>query len=297
MKKKVAVLSLVLVLAFGFVGIASSHHEEPNGVVAFVTDFGWQDFYVGAMEGVVLSNFPDANIVHITHEVEQYNINEGALTTWLAGQEFPKGTVFCAVVDPGVGTERAPIVLETETGHYFIAPDNGVLTMVMNNMGVKEVRKLENPDWRREGWTSKTFHGRDIFSPGAAHLASGEPFTDAGPVYEDYETLDIRESEVMENKVVGEIVLIDSYGNLQANVRAGQLEEIGLEVGDKVKVTIGETTETMEYATTYGDVPEGDFLTFRASSKLMEVSINMRSAQEAFEAELGNKVVFEPVES
>lgn len=296
MRKKVVVLSLILVLCIGLGSLASSHHPKPNGVVAFVTDFGWQDFYVGAMEGVVLSNFPDAKIVHITHQVEQFNIHEGALTSYLAAKEFPKGTVFCVVVDPGVGTERAPIALETESGHYFIAPDNGVLTMVMNNLGVKEVRKLKNPDWRREGRISKTFHGRDIFSPGAAHLASGEPFTEAGPIYEEYETLKIKRSEVKENSVVGEIVLVDSYGNLQANVRAKQLEEIGLEVGDNVEVRIGDTTKTVEYATTYGDVPEGDFLTFRASSNLMEVAINMGSAQDAFGAELGSKVVFKPAE-
>ncbi|MBS3789053.1 SAM-dependent chlorinase/fluorinase [Candidatus Bipolaricaulota bacterium] len=295
MKRRAVAVVVLVVLLFGLTAFAASH-AEPNGVIAFVTDFGRKDFYVGAMEGVVLSKFPEAKIVHISHEVEEYNIREGAITTYLAAKEYPKGTVFCTVVDPGVGTERKPIVLETETGHYFIGPDNGVLTMVMNNMGVKEVRVLENPDWRREGWVSKTFHGRDVFSPGAAHLASGEPFTEAGPEYMEYKTLDIQQSRIEDGAVVGEAVMIDEYGNIQANVHASELEEIGLEVGDTVEVQIGEVVEQAEYATTYGDVPEGDFLVFRASTDFIEVAINMGSAQENFGAELGSTIEFRPAD-
>ncbi len=296
MKKRLLSAALVLLLTISIAGLVTAGATETNGIVAFVSDFGRADHYVGAMVGAALSKSPEIKVVHISHQVEEFNVRQGAMTSYLAARHFPEGTVFCIAVDPGGASGKSSIALKTETGHYFIAPDNGALTFIMNNMGVNQVRRITNPDWTLGSEGEKQFDYRDILPPAAASLASGEPFKEAGPVCKAYEKLEVKKSQVEENSVVGEVVLIDGYGNIQANVKAPELREIGLEVGDKVMVKIGEVSKKVEYATTYSDVPEGDFLTFRADTDFMEVSINMGSAQEAFGAELGDKVVFRPVD-
>jgi len=297
MRRRLQITSLVLLLVLAFATTLPAGAAEPNGIVAFISDFGKVDHYVGAMTGTALTKFPDANIVNITHQVEQFNVKQGALTTYLAARHFPPGTVFCVAVDPGGASGRKSLALKTETGHYFVGPDNGALTFVMNNMGVAEVRRIANYDWMIGEEGDKLFDYRDILPPAAATLASGEPFSQAGPTCLNYKKLDIKKSAIQEDSVVGEVILIDSYGNMQANVQENQLEKLGLDVGDKVKVHVADVTKTVEYANTYSDVPEGDFLIFKADTDFIEISINMGSAKDAFEAELGDEVVFEPVES
>ena len=296
MKKRLLSAALILLLTISIAGIVSVGAPEPNGIVAFISDFGRVDHYVGAMVGAALSKSSEIKVVHISHEIEEFNVRQGAMTSYLAARHFPRGTVFCVAVDPGGASGKSSIALKTESGHYFVAPDNGALTFIMNNLGVSQVRRITNPDWTLGSEKEKQFDYRDILPPAAASLASGEPFEEAGPVCKAYKKLDVKKSRVKGNSVVGEVILIDSYGNIQANVKAPELREIGLEVGDKVTVKIGDVSKKVEYATTYSDVPEGDFLTFRADTDFMEVSINMGSAKEAFGAKPGDEVVFQPVE-
>lgn len=288
------------VAVFLLVGVASTQtlavspaERQANGIIAFLTDFGTRDFYVGAIKGVAYSAFPEARLVDITHEIEPYNVREGAITLLLAAREFPAGTTFVSVVDPGVGTERRPILLTTQDGRYFISPDNGLLTLVMQEFGVESVRHITNREYWRPGPTSYSFHGRDVFTPTASRIASGWPVAGVGPVITDYVTLDIEPAQRVGNTLRGEVILVDQYGNLQANIGADLVRELGLSVGDPVRVTVGQTSIESTFVNTYGDVPEGDDLIFLASTDLLEISVNMESAQERFQADLGSPVVIE----
>ncbi|MFB0545837.1 MAG: S-adenosyl-l-methionine hydroxide adenosyltransferase family protein, partial [Anaerolineae bacterium] len=240
---------------------------RPNGLIALLTDYGEKDFYVGAVKGVIYSTFPEARVVDITHQVTPFEIHEGAVTLWLAARTFPPGTVFVAVVDPGVGTERRAIALETRNGLFFVAPDNGLLTLVMQEFGVREIREITNEEWMRQP-VSYTFHGRDIFAPVGAQLAQGSPLAEVGPIVTDPIWLPIEGARVEEDRVVGQVLMIDQYGNMQANITQDLLAQIGLSVGDAVSVQVGEVVEASQFLRTYGDVPEGEDLIFIASTDL-----------------------------
>ena len=272
---------------------ASPAERDTCGIIAFLTDWGTRDFYVGAAKGVAYSVFPEARLVDITHEIEPYNIMEGVVTLLLAAREFPSGTVFVAVVDPGVGTERRPIAVRTADGRYFIGPDNGIFTMVMQEFGVDEVRTITNRAFMRPGPTSYSFHGRDIFTPTASNLAAGRKFAEVGPIVDEVVVLDIKAARAQDGKAYGEIVLVDQYGNLQANIGRDLLAELGLKYGDTALVTVGGKTIPSKFVNTYGDVPEGDHLIFIGSTDWVEISINMDDAKAAFGAQIGSPVVIE----
>lgn len=286
------VLGLVLVAAVGAAaGAAQQQAFVPNGVVALLTDWGTRDFYVGAVKGVALSIFPNVKLVDITHEVEPYNIHEGAVTLWLAAREFPPGTVFVAVVDPGVGTERRPLVVVTNNGQAFVGPDNGLFTLVMREFGGRTVRHITNRDYMRPGPISYSFHGRDVFTPTAAHLASGWSVEGVGPEVSEYVLLDIAPARQTADALYGEVILIDQYGNLQANITGDMVRRFGLKFGDRIIVQVGDKRVESVWVNTYGDVPEGDNLAFLASTDLVEIAVNMGSAKERFGAGLGSPVV------
>lgn len=304
-KRLQRILSVLVVLAllavFGAsvstgASAASSAERETNGIIAFLTDWGTRDFYVGAVKGVALSIFPEATLVDITHEVEPYNIMEGAVTLLLAAREYPAGTVFVAIVDPGVGTERRPIVLRTEDDKFFVGPDNGLFTFVAQEFGVKAVYQITNKDFMRPGPISFSFHGRDIFTPTAARIAAGRKASDVGPAISDFVVLDVKPARLEDGKLIGEVVLVDQYGNMQANISRDLVAKLGLKFNDKVRVTVGDKTIESRFVNTYGDVPEGSDLIFVASTEWVEISVNMGSAKDRFGGDIGSQVIIEKAE-
>ena len=155
--------------------------ETARPTIVFMTDFGTANDAVAICKAVILSIEPDARIMDITHQVTPFSIEEGA--RFLAGVTpyYPSGTVFLVVVDPGVGTVRKAVIVKTKKGQYFVLPDNGLITPVADRDGVEGAREITNTNWMIGDKISSTFHGRDIFSPTAAHLADGDDWTDAGP--------------------------------------------------------------------------------------------------------------------
>jgi len=290
-----AVGALLVAAAPQAVLAQSPAQRTANGIVAFVTDWGERDFYVGAAKGVALSIFPEVKLVDITHYVEPYEIMEGAVTLMLAAREFPTGTTFVAVVDPGVGTERRPIVVHTNNDLFFVGPDNGLFTLVMQEFGVRNVYHITNPSFMRPGKISYSFHGRDIFTPTATHIAAGRPVSDVGPVIDDYIMMDIQPARREGDALVGEIIFVDVYGNMQANIDVKLVDELGLAFGDEVWVTVGDTRILSKFVNTYGDVPVGDDLIFIASTDLLEISVNFGNAAERFGAGIGSPVRVERV--
>src|SRR3974377_1188725 len=159
---------------------AAQHASQPPTVV-FMTDFGVLDDSVALCKGVMYGIAPDLRIVDLTHEVSAFSIADGARFLFGATPYFPAGTVFVAVVDPGVGSTRKAVVVKSKRGQFFVLPDNGLMTMVEDRDGIDAIREIKNPDWMVGAKISSTFHGRDIFSPVGAHIARGDDWTGVGP--------------------------------------------------------------------------------------------------------------------
>ena len=268
---------------------AAAESASPNGVVALLTDYGEQDFYVGALKGAVLSSCLEARLVDLSHDVPAYDVRVAAWQLWDSAREFPPGTVFVAIVDPGVGTGRRPVVLETAAGHWFVGPDNGLFTVVERAGGPGVYREITRREWMRPGEISASFHGRDIFGPAAGRLACGAPFESAGAVVVDPVRLAFPEARVEGNALVGDVLFADRYGNLQTNIAGSLLESIGAATAVEIEVAGKEARARL--ARTYGDVPEGELLVLTASTGRIEIARNMRSVAEEFGAKPGSPVV------
>src|SRR5918996_3839269 len=185
-------------------------------VIALLSDFGTRDHYAGTMKGVMLTICPDATVVDITHDVPAHDVLDGALQLAAAARYFPAGTIFLAVVDPGVGSARRGIA--AEAGDYrFVAPDNGVLTAVLREWAPKKIVELTERRYARPT-VSRTFEGRDRFAPAAAWLAKGIQLTALGRSASTIHRLDIPQPAVSADAVVGQVLRVDRFGNLITNI-------------------------------------------------------------------------------
>src|SRR5271156_320570 len=176
------VLVAVMVLA----GCGSRSTQEPpkpvtRPTIVFITDFGTANDAVAICKAVILGIVPDVRIMDITHQVPPFSIEDGARMLAGVTPYYPAGTVFLGVIDPGVGTSRKSVIVKSKRGQYFVLPDNGLVTPVIDRDGFDGAREITNPNWMINGAISSTFHGRDIFSPAGAHLAMGWDYTQAGP--------------------------------------------------------------------------------------------------------------------
>jgi S-adenosylmethionine hydrolase len=228
----------------------------PAPILTLITDFGLSDHYVGSMKGVILGICPRARIVDISHEVSPYAIAEGAFLIAQAYGSFPRGTVHVVVVDPGVGSARRPILAKA-AGQYFIAPDNGVLGIIFAREKHK-VRVISNERYFRHP-VSRTFHGRDIFAPVAAHLANGVAPAKIGPVIGDYARPDFEKA--------GVVLKVDRFGNVITSFR----------VAAAAQLIIGQTKVT-RLVNNYTEARPGELVIIVGSSGYLEVSINQGSA-------------------
>lgn len=271
-------------------GHPAAAEGRPNGLVVLLTDYGTEDFYVGALKGAIYRAFPGARIDSITHQVPAFDIREGAYLLVHVAVEFPPGTTFVAIVDPGVGTSRRPIAAETQNGLLFVAPDNGLLSLVFRRFGVKRVHEIRNPAVLRRGGRSSTFHGRDLFGPAAGHLASGFPLQRVGPRLRDWVTLKVEEAVREGAQVRGEVQHVDHYGNLLTNIPRSLVEQLGLKPGDWVAVTVGQETRSIPLVRTYGEVPEGALLLTINSLDVVEVAVNLGRADRVTGAAAGTPV-------
>lgn len=290
------VLATVLLTACTVASSSPTPSSPPaaSHPIAFMTDYGTKDFYVGAVKGVMRSINPNLQVFDITHEITSYDIHEGGVTLLLAARTWPNDTIFLAVVDPGVGTERRPIVAQTMDGKLFIGPDNGLFTLVLQEFGAKEVRQITNEAWMRPGQRSDDFHGRDVFGPVAAWLSLGKPFVEVGPVIADYVTLPIGVSRQEGRQLIGEVLWIDTFGDMQVNITSAQAKQAGWVIGDQISARVGTASPFVApFVNTYGDVPEGSSLIFQASTDFLELSINMGNMKEALNAEIGAPVTLE----
>ncbi len=286
-KRLAAVVATLWCLLGGWgapqIGTAAQAAAEVNGIVVYQTDFGLKDGAVSAMHGVALSVDPGLRLEDLTHEIPAFDIWEGAYRLADTVPYWPAGTVFVSVVDPGVGTGRKSVVLATESGHFVVSPDNGTLTLVAENLGIAALREIDASRYRRPGSElSYTFHGRDLYSYAAAHLASGKVrFEDLGPELPPEVTrIAYQKPSLAGDKVAGNIPILDvQFGNVWTNIDRATFEQLEVVKGAEVEVRIFEGDEpvyagTMPYVSTFGDVPQGLPLLYLNSVDDVALAIN-----------------------
>jgi len=249
--------------------------SKPRPLIVFMTDFGTRDDAVAICKGVIKGIAPEADIIDLTHEVTPFSISEGARLLARTSQYYPPGTVFLTVIDPGVGTSRKSIVVKTRRGQYFVLPDNGLITQVVDRDGIAGIREITNPHWLLRGSSSSTFHGRDVYSPVAAHLAHGENWTQLGSPRAELTRLEVPRAVTDASGIKGLVVALDGpFGNLVTNIEGEDFRKLGYRVGDTVRVAVGTTEFQVPFAATFGAVAAGAPLLFIDSRGLVSLAIN-----------------------
>ncbi len=260
-------------------------------IITLLTDFGTDDEYVGVMKGVILSISPSTTIVDITHQIDRQDVVQAAFAIHSAYHYFPEGTVHLIVVDPGVGTERGLLALNLKN-HFFIAPDNGVLTLLLNEKNVSALNLVTNPSYFRNT-VSRTFHGRDIIAPVGAHIAKGLEANELGPQIDLQQVvcLDGLRARCTENgELRGEVTTIDRFGNLITNIKSEQLTEcLGAGRQEKIRVRI-RSTVIKGLSDTYAGVRSNTPLALVGSRGYLEIAVNKGSAAQHLSAEKGENV-------
>lgn len=257
-------------------------------IVTFTTDFGLSDAFAGIMHGVVLNIHPETSIVDISHAVASYDVFDGAWTIAQAYRYFPPRTVHVVVVDPGVGGKRRPILAETDD-YIFVAPDNGVLTLVEAREPKFTVRHITSERYLLQP-VSQTFHGRDIFSPVAGWLSKGVGPAEFGPEISDYVRLPLPAVEhIGANSLRGAVLKVDKFGNLITNLGGQEAPALFAASLPKVSILISDQTIT-RLCHSYAEGKEGEIFAILGSSGYLEIAARQASAAEKLGAAVGTPV-------
>ena len=269
--------------AADFVDIFLRMNDElkPRKIIALLTDFGTKDYFVGAMKGVILSVNRNANIIDITHQIEPQNIASAGFTLRACYKTFPKQTIFVAVVDPGVGSNRKAITVETDD-YYFVAPDNGLLSFIFNGRNDFKVFELSEEKFFAQN-VSTTFHGRDVFAPVAAHLSNGVQPDEFGRRTTDYIRFNEFAPNVESNEtIIGEIIHIDRFGNLVTNLTKEDLpNNFVLEVNN---------TKINKIRNYFAEAEKGELFMIFGSAGFLEIVAFKDSAADLIGAGIEGKI-------
>jgi S-adenosylmethionine hydrolase len=279
--------------------------EDRRPLITLLTDFGDADAFVGIMKGVILGIAPQAQLVDLSHLISPQDIKQAAYILMTATPFFAKETVHLVVVDPGVGSARRPIAVSTSDA-YFVAPDNGVLSYVLAKEETYRVVELSNPRYRLPD-PSSTFHGRDIFSPAAAHLASGIRLDEMGPELEELVLLDPPRLIIGDDHIEAEVLNVDHFGNLRTSILLlNWVDERTLELNPlftkqpageegkrfsatEVEIEVG-GHKINGISTTFSDAPLGQPLAYVGSEGGLEIAINQGNAGRELGVESGDEV-------
>jgi S-adenosylmethionine hydrolase len=263
-----------------------------KNLITLTSDFG-QGEYVGAMKGVILSINPQAQIIDITHQIRGQNIIEGAYVLYTTAPFFPD-SVHIGVVDPGVGTDRAGLLIECERG-YLVGPDNGLLLPCARKLGLKRVFKLTSSKFLLKS-ISNTFHGRDIFAPVGAHLTNGINPHEIGEEWKDHQDLKLEYHEEQNGKLKGRILFVDRFGNLITSIPRDIVENHMIydeRINIEIKGKAGSETRTLRFVRTYGDEEPGVLLATISSGNFLEISCNMGSALKMIKVQPISEIVID----
>lgn len=266
---------------------------QPSGIITLTTDFGVSDPYVGSMKGVILTINPRCRVVDITHQIAPQDVMAGCFTLSIAHRFFPPGTIHLAVVDPGVGTDRRPLLVKADN-YFFIGPDNGIFSFILSGGADVAVYAITEPAyWLPE--PSRTFHGRDIFAPVAAHLAGGVGSARFGPPAHDYIIHSLPEPELLGSSgVAGEIIHTDHFGNLTTNIPDSLVR--GLAGDGPLQAEIRGMAIT-RILPAYGCADEDELFCLIGSSGLLEVALKNGSAQQRLAARRGDRIIIKKADT
>ncbi|MBS7631663.1 SAM-dependent chlorinase/fluorinase, partial [Candidatus Bathyarchaeota archaeon] len=240
------------------------------------TDYGLKDSYVAEVKGAILKINPNVTIVDISHDVGNYDIEEGAFHLARSVPYFPDGTIHVGVVDPTVGSERKRIVIKSK-GAYFVGPDNGLLAPAAERLGLEKVYEITNLGLLPKR-VSEVFDGRDVFGPVAALLSKGFPIEEIGSETRFYQRIPSYEPKIQGNRIEARVIHVDGFGNLVTNVTSKVLEEAGVRDGVVVEVRVGNRVERVPFVKRFSAVPRGALLMLVAGGDYLELSINQGDA-------------------
>lgn len=275
-------------------------------VITLLTDFGLRSPYPAAMKAVIVSLAPDVRLIDLTHEIAPQDVSEGAFVLWSVARDFPEGTIHCAVVDPGVGTERRGLILAAG-GQLFVGPDNGLLDPAARALGEPRAYAIANPKYLREE-ISHTFHGRDVFSPVAAHLARGVPPDEIGEPLDLDLDLDLNSAPWVRLEMdfrggrwdpnaqafVGQVVYGDRFGNAITNIPTERfLERVSFD--QPVELRVKGKTYVVKLRRSYGYSEPGEASLIPGSHELIEISVREGNAQQTLGLRVNDPVELRPL--
>jgi S-adenosylmethionine hydrolase len=255
--------------------------------IAFLSDFGLQDDFVGTCHGVIKRLAPDSQIIDITHGIPPQAVLQGALVLANTLPYMPIG-VHLAVVDPGVGGHRRALVLRDAESRLYVGPDNGLLLPAVERAGITEAHELANPAYALES-ISRTFHGRDLFAPAAAHLARGVPIGELGPPIdpEALVRLELPKPSFADGIVHATMLYVDSFGNIALNLTRDDLEQVGVAPGTRVELDLSGERYYAVAARTFADARPGDVILYEDSYRNMSIAISNGNAAAMLHALIG----------
>jgi S-adenosyl-L-methionine hydrolase (adenosine-forming) len=258
--------------------------------VTFLSDFGLQDDFVGTCHGVIKGIAPEAQIIDLSHGIPPQAVLQGALVLANTLPYMPSG-VHLAVVDPGVGGARRPVALRDADGRFFVGPDNGLLVPAAERAGISAAHELANPAYALPT-LSRPFHGRDLFAPAAAHLATGVPLDELGPPLgvDALVRLDLPEPEVGQSRIAATILYVDNFGNIALNLDRGHVDRVGLVPGTQVELELAGERVFAVAARTFADARVGDIILYEDSYRNMSVAISGGNAAELLQAQAGQSI-------
>lgn len=258
----------------------------PRKIATLTTDFGLKDPYAAEMKATILSICPNAAIVDITHEIPKFNIRMGAYTLASAAPYFPKGSVHVAVVDPGVGTKRRSILIQT-TQAFFIGPDNGILVLAAKKQSITSIHELANPQFMLPK-VSNTFHGRDIFAPAAAHLLNEVKPEEFGPEIREAIKPEFAKTTRKNDVLIGEVLHIDDFGNIITNINEKEVAQSRLK--EAVNVELPTCKLKLYLFKAYGETKPHQPLALIGSHGFLEIALNQGNAAKKFKAKPGEEI-------
>jgi S-adenosylmethionine hydrolase len=264
-------------------------------IVTFLSDYGLEDEFVGVCHGVMLTIARDLKIIDIDHNILRQNVRHGAIVLAQSVLYMPDA-VHLAVVDPAVGSARKAVAIESAWGQVFVGPDNGLLMPAVEATGgVRRAFELTDKRFQLTP-VSRTFHGRDIFAPAAAHVASGVDPSELGPELDPAALvpLQLPVAWVHEDHLHAEVLQVDRFGNLQLNLRQEQMAEVGLGPGSQLEVRTEGHRRVMPWALTFSDVPAGSLVVVEDSYRYLSVAINNGDAAQYLRARAGSTVIVGP---
>jgi len=265
-------------------------------VITFLSDFGLQDDFVGTCHGVIKRIATEVEIIDITHGIPPQAVLQGALVLYNTIPYMPEG-VHLAVVDPGVGGARRPLALRDESGRFYIGPDNGLLIPAAERMGgIAAAHELANPDYALHP-VSRTFHGRDLFSPAAAHVCNGVELQELGPplAVDTLARLDLPVPDLTPERILATVLYIDRYGNVQLNMNTEQLEDVGIVPGSKVELELRGERYFAVAARTFADARPGDIILYEDAYDNVALAISQGNAAQMLGSHAGDPVVVRSV--